>query len=433
MPIQAHRIIAILMLGAAVSAADQVESRTGTVIEGTIVSHDATYVIMKVAAGGREITRKYPTKMIHAITVGSERTVLNPRTGDAASPPSGTTPLAPGAPASGGGQADQMIKEVGSTKPAWYDQTKLNFPKTLDLSWPQPPPTKGWQPQLNVGQYIWTVINENEGRWKEGVRFMYHMMDISRSDKEVFERSTTGLASMYFRFFQDYPRAAYWWEQSDVKPGHHDAVSLAECYWRMGDKSKAVKMLNANNIGIQAIKLWGDMGETEKATDLADRYVKAMKQSKLSPHQAWILAGDACRKAGDYTRAMKYYQVAVDTPTQGDQDRANRHKNRAAPSLTAVRLIDRAVPGKVPDGTYSENSLGFSGPVHVEVKVAGGRIESVKVTKHVEKQYYSSIVDTTRQILEKQSVQGIDGTSSATLTSEAILNATAKALANNAR
>jgi uncharacterized protein with FMN-binding domain len=61
--------------------------------------------------------------------------------------------------------------------------------------------------------------------------------------------------------------------------------------------------------------------------------------------------------------------------------------------------------------------------------VRDGRIETVRVTDHHEKQYYSSISDTCQKIIAKQSVTGIDTTSSATITSEAIINATAKALA----
>ena len=63
------------------------------------------------------------------------------------------------------------------------------------------------------------------------------------------------------------------------------------------------------------------------------------------------------------------------------------------------------------------------------VSVASGRISDVKVTRHTEKQWYSSITDTRRQILLKQGAKGVDATSGATITSEAILNATLKALA----
>lgn len=67
--------------------------------------------------------------------------------------------------------------------------------------------------------------------------------------------------------------------------------------------------------------------------------------------------------------------------------------------------------------------------MEVEVRVANHKIEEVKVVKHVEKQFYAAITDTTNQIVKKQSVSGIDATSRATITSQAIVNATAKALA----
>ncbi|MBR5759353.1 MAG: FMN-binding protein, partial [Thermoguttaceae bacterium] len=62
------------------------------------------------------------------------------------------------------------------------------------------------------------------------------------------------------------------------------------------------------------------------------------------------------------------------------------------------------------------------------VVVSNGKIASVEVVEHQEKQYYSSIVDVPRQIVEKQSLKDVDAVSSATATSEAIVNATAKAL-----
>ena len=67
------------------------------------------------------------------------------------------------------------------------------------------------------------------------------------------------------------------------------------------------------------------------------------------------------------------------------------------------------------------------------MKVADGKIESVKVTAHKEKQFYSALTDTEASILELQSVRGVDGTSGATITSQAIVNAAAKALASAAQ
>jgi uncharacterized protein with FMN-binding domain len=49
-----------------------------------------------------------------------------------------------------------------------------------------------------------------------------------------------------------------------------------------------------------------------------------------------------------------------------------------------------------------------------------------------EKQFYAALTDTPRQIITTQSILEIDGTSGATITSQAIINATAKALAGGA-
>ncbi|MGZ0173541.1 MAG: FMN-binding protein [Planctomycetales bacterium] len=105
-----------------------------------------------------------------------------------------------------------------------------------------------------------------------------------------------------------------------------------------------------------------------------------------------------------------------------------RDKARAEASIAAIRFYTLD-PKNVRDGKYSASSIGYEAPVHVEVVVASGRIESVRISRHREKQYYSSLTDTPEKILKRQGVAGIDATSSATITSEAIINATAKALA----
>ena len=83
------------------------------------------------------------------------------------------------------------------------------------------------------------------------------------------------------------------------------------------------------------------------------------------------------------------------------------------------------------DGKHTASAPAYEGPLAVEVDVQGGRIESVEVTRHTEKQFYSALTDVPAQIIAKQGVKGIDATSRATITAEAIINATAKALAEN--
>jgi uncharacterized protein with FMN-binding domain len=110
-----------------------------------------------------------------------------------------------------------------------------------------------------------------------------------------------------------------------------------------------------------------------------------------------------------------------------------RNKKRAQANLEAIRLFDALDVKKVRDGTYRASSIGYEAPIEIEVTVRAGRITDLRVTSHHEKQYYSALTDTPRRIIAKQSVKGVDATSSATITSEAIINATAKALAGGMR
>jgi len=94
-----------------------------------------------------------------------------------------------------------------------------------------------------------------------------------------------------------------------------------------------------------------------------------------------------------------------------------------------VEALMDAKGSKPPDWWYDGNSTAFNGPMRVETKIAASRIVSVRVTKHREKQFYLSLEKTPAAIVEKQSLKGIDAVTGATITSQAILNATAQALA----
>ena len=98
-------------------------------------------------------------------------------------------------------------------------------------------------------------------------------------------------------------------------------------------------------------------------------------------------------------------------------------------AVEAIRLFELLDLSRVPDGAYRASNPGYAGPIEIEVRVVGGRIESVRVVHHKEKQFFSAFEDTERKIIQRQGVKGVDATSSATITSKAVINATAKALA----
>ncbi|MCO6457406.1 MAG: FMN-binding protein [Pirellulaceae bacterium] len=431
--------------GSAARAEDEIEFLTGARLSGRVTRIDkqGRQVAFETSLAGRKIERTYPYSRIHAVTYQGQRYVLTPKPDAAPASGSGATGSSASSSRTSGsaaGAADssettrrspadinRLIDDAGRSPPEWFAATPVEHPPGLDLSWPLQPPDKGWNNQKNVGQYIWDIINPNPSRWQSGVRLVHHLMTLHQGQSELLQRDMQTLGTMYFELLQDYPRAAFWLQKSNPDAGKLPGVLLAECYWRLGSKPMALKLLQASRVHPQAIKLLGDMGETETALKLAEALAKAGQ-----PHEAYLLAGDACRLAGRHGQAVSYYEQVLSAPGARNQDYEQRYLGRARDSIQAIRLAEKADVRRVADGTYRDSSPGYSGPVEVEVRVASGRMEAVRVVNHVERQFYSALTETPAQIIRKQSVSGVDTTSRATITSVAIVNATAKALAKGA-
>ncbi len=434
--------------------ADLIELLSGAKVEGTVTKIDkaAKEVRLTRDVGGRAYERTYPYDKIHAVTMGGKRHVLTEKSptepsATPAKPGSGALAKSSGStPKSSGSGTDNrrsrtevlaLIEERGSTPPEWFEATPLNYPQSLDLAWPERPEGKDWNNQKNVGQYVWDIINTNPSKWKEGVRFMHHLRSVHKDHLDVRTRAEVELGRMYHGLLQDDARGAYWWQKVGVQEGTkftRHGPALATCYYRLGNKQMATELLlklekTAPQLGL--IKTWGDLGDLRKATQLAEAYARGSPD--LAP-SLFVLAADACRTNGRYAQALQYYQKAVDAPVKGQQaKRAEREQNRARASLEAIQLFELADVRRVPDGTYEASSLGYETQLHVAVTVKAGKIESVRVTQHKEKQFYTSLTETPAQIVQKQGIQGVDAVSGATITSEAIINATAKALAGGAK
>jgi uncharacterized protein with FMN-binding domain len=402
-------------------------------VTGEITARNDKTIQMKVTVSGVTLNRSYPLSTVHAVTSSDgARTVINEKGSSPSkgpTPKTGTTPATGNTSATGSrAQLDALINDVGRTPPEWFEATNLNYPATLDLAWPKQPPNKGWNNQKNVGQFLWDVIYPNPNRWREGVKLMHHLLTMHKDDKEKTERAMLTLATMYHNLHEDYARSAFWYRAAGVERDpvafKQSAPTLAGCYWRLGFKAEALKLIAKSPMTFDQVKLLADMGETEKSLQIASGSFKDY------PEHAYLHAGDACRMAGRYREALGYYQKLVDIPVPPKPSGPLvRNRARAQANVAAIQAFELFDLSKIADGTYKAASQGYEGPVEVTVTVGGSKISDVKVSNHREKQFYSAIADTPRKIIAKQSVRGIDTTSNATITSEAIVNATAKALA----
>ena len=238
------------------------------------------------------------------------------------------------------------------------------------------------------------------------------------------------LGRLYFLLLRDYARAAFWWRQAGVERQANlpQGVELAECFWRLGNKQMALEFLNKNRVYFTTIKLLADMGETRRALQIADAAARG-GWSDL----AYLYAGDACRIEGRYDEAIRYYQQVLDLKTRGggatrDEKRIERNQTRARANIQAIKIYDNLDLSRIPDGVYKGAAPGYVADIQVEVTIRQSRIVEVRVTDHKEKQYYGALAETPAKIIDKQGVKGVDATTSATITSEAIINATALAL-----
>ena len=404
-------------------AEDSVEFLSGSKITGKVkeIRKAAKEFDFVATVGSRTVVRTYPFAKVHAVTMNDKRFVLTPmEAAEESTDESGNLQRSKA-------QIEQLIERVGSSKPDWFDSTETNHPQTLDLKWPLKPQGK-WNNRKNMGQYIWDVIHPNESKWRGGIKLVLQCLDLHQGNSTLVNRDMKTVGRMYFELLQDYPRAAYWFRRSGADKGSRNAVMLAECYFRLGNQPMAMQMLAARNYdsgaAAKAIKLYGDMGLWDQAIKMNQRLA-----STNVAYQGNIVTGDAMQQAGRFDDAIAYYEKVLADNKFRNKEYENRFKARARESIEAIRLFEKVDVANTGEGTYQGTSTGYNGRIDVEVSVKAGTLTAVKVTKHREKQFYSALSDTENSILKLQTVRGVDGTSGATITSRAIVNAAAKALA----
>jgi len=438
-------VAALLLSVAALAHADTIEFLSGAQSEGTVLDRTDTTVKFETKIGGMGITRDYELSTIHAITVDGKREVINkkgdpkpkpvrpaqdpyPPQDQPADEPADDEPTQAtddGRPKRTAAEVRALIQKVGPTPPDWFDSTPLNYPKTLDLSWPKP--TGAWNTRKHIAHYMWSIIDENPSKWREGTKFMHHVLSTNKGNREAQKQAMVSLGHCYHDLLGDWVRGAFWLENAQKAGAKFPETALANCYWQLGSQQLAEQVLNGVRVDVtrygSAIKLWSDMGRLDNAKALASA------SSRRNPVGAFMGLADAMRHHGRYKEALTYYQKMLDLPDNATRkDVLTRNKGRARAGINAIKAEELLDITKVPDGKYRGSSFAYNGDLEVEVEMKSGKIVNIKITKIKDKQFYSSLTDTPAKIIEKQSVKGIDTTAEATVTSQAIVNATAAAL-----
>jgi len=319
----------------------------------------------------------------------------------------------------------ELIRRVGPTKPDWWDDVRLDYPKTLDLSWPKPKRGAKWNPQKNPSQYLMSVIYRQPRRWRSAAKLFQHIIDISDDNDRARHNAMQSLGLVYARFLADYPRAAYWWQKVAREKrslNTREAVGLAECYWQLGSKSKTERVLRS--LGGGTTKLWAEIGDLDQALAVARREARGNW-----PHNAFLAAGNAYRSHGRHRQAMGLYRRLAKLKPQGKRAKGlQRMKKLGQQSIAATEIYQGLDLGKARDGTYTGVGEGFRGPMQVNVVIADGAIEAIKVVKHREDWYFRSLTEVPRRLVKRQGVKGVHAVTGATYTSNGIVNATADAI-----
>ncbi len=429
------RLVAMAAVLAACARGDEIELSSGKRYQGRLIQKTPSQVTFKIVfPQGGSLEANFSASEVRSLKIDGKEPVFEtpapatrPRSQPATQPSAAPRPNEPPKPpdrAPGRSELQAVILKAGQTPPDWWDSVQLDYPTTLDLAGTNR--AEGWAPQRNLGTYMWSVVNPNPSRWNAGVKLLHQVLTVRKDDPPRLREAVELLAKSYQVLLRDWARAAFWWEKAltiGERPALFTVVSLAECYFRLGSKPMAEELLRKyglDRLGQRdVIKLWAEMGEERRALQLAEMLARDR------PEDGYLAAGNVARLAGRYPDALTWYKKVLDV-TSGKPN--NRNAQRARAHIEAIELYEAMDLSSIPDGTHSGSSTGFRGPVQVAVEVKGGKIVSVKVVQHREDVFYTSLTEVPRRIVEAQGLKRVDAVTGATITSEAIMNATAKAL-----
>ncbi|MCX7045770.1 MAG: tetratricopeptide repeat protein [Candidatus Sumerlaeota bacterium] len=232
-------------------------------------------------------------------------------------------------------------------------------------------------------------------------------------------------------------------QKKDINDGHELPMYLfmsGEYAWAIQESEKFLKEKFAQpvpaygytNAFNSLASCYAHFGEYDKALKTLDEAVRHLPKAPLDiGNKATIsdIRGDIYAEMGDMEKARASYLEAIDLFPKSQQP-YGRHllKRHAAKVQAKLDLMQRKALdlSKLRDGVYTGTELGYVDDVTVKVTVRDRRIADIEVT-HKEKIDQNATKIIPQRIIERQDLK-VDGITGATVTCQAIVNATYKAL-----
>jgi len=333
----------------------------------------------------------------------------------------------------GCGDSKKDIAPAPTPEPAPAPEAKQPKPPATQVKRQAAPPSQPVRPKVLAAQLAayevpppWietTTINyDTDKPWKEARQEIRRLLSLNQPDTH---RQAMKLTWIYL-------------QKDDINDGHEYPMYT----FMGGEKLWAVKAANwyinkpDSNAPILSFlylaSIYSQYGEYDRAlqtltlalTKLPEGPTKIMRQADV--HDAF---GDVLAAKGDLQSAKQNYESAVRLyPTAKPKYGRHLLPRRAKKVQSKLDLLNYRPlkDASLKDGQYREKALGYSGDINLTVIVKGGRVTDIK-TSHKEKIDQGACISVPQNIIEKQSLK-VDSVSGATVTKDAIVSGTYRAL-----
>jgi uncharacterized protein with FMN-binding domain len=159
-----------------------------------------------------------------------------------------------------------------------------------------------------------------------------------------------------------------------------------------------------------------------------------LRAGTVEDARAALAEGDRLLKSGKFDESRTQYKKVLTLFRKAKRNERRRlfTENRVAHhNLKIFDLLKNVEGAEFRDGDYTGSARGYKGPVEVKVTVKDGKIDGVEIVRTRENRPRNAQKAVPQRIVAAQSVL-VDAVSGATVTSNAIREAAARAL-NEAR